>query len=299
MRTVTMLFIAALLGAAGADARAATRAPAACALVDADNENFQMQVPFGVVDGRIYVDARANGRGPFRFAVDTGASGVGRADATLVTQLGLEITGTARNSDGLQTAEAQTTRLDSLELGGLSHRAVDVITRDYSSHMSPEAPFHGIIGREFFADGLLVIDYPARTLSFSRTLSISPRDEGALEYERPFRVPVSIGNVRTQGNLDTGANVSFVLPQALYERVASGPLEPAGAGGLTNTRLETSRAVVGGPFHIGAASVRDIEVRVSDRYPELLVGAHVLQDFVVLIDQGTRAVALCDPRPRR
>ena len=35
------------------------------------------------------------------------------------------------------------------------------------------------------------------------------------------------------------------------------------------------------------------EVRVSDRFPELLVGAHALRDFVLLIDQRSKAVALC------
>ncbi|MGO1542036.1 MAG: aspartyl protease family protein [Luteimonas sp.] len=289
---MTILLAVALLGTPGGDASAGESE--ACALTGADARHFEMQVPFEVVDGRIYVDARVNGQGPLRFAIDTGASGLGRADASLVALLGLQTSGTVANSDGLQTAEARTVRLDSLELSGLSHRVVEVITRDYSEHMSPDAPFHGIIAREFFADGLLVIDYPGKRLLFSRGLSLPPHLEGAVEYERPFRVPVSIGAVRTQGNLDTGANVTFLMPQQLYARVSDGPLAAAGTGGLTNTRVETSRAVVAAPFQIGAASVAEVEVRVSDRYPELLVGARVLQGFVVLIDQRSRTVALCD-----
>ena len=35
-------------------------------------------------------------------------------------------------------------------------------------------------------------------------------------------------------------------------------------------------------------------VRVSDRFPKLLVGAHLLQKFVVLIDQRAKRIALCD-----
>lgn len=48
-----------------------------------------------------------------------------------------------------------------------------------------------------------------------------------------------------------------------------------------------------GPFRIGAAMLSDVEVRVSDKYPELLVGAHALQHFALLIDQRTQAIALC------
>jgi hypothetical protein len=160
-----------------------------------------------------------------------------------------------------------------------------VIARDYDSRMSPDAAFSGIIGREFFADGLLIIDYPERTLSFSRKLSLSPAGSNVLRYERAFRVPVSIGEVRTEGNLDTGADVAFVLPKSLFKRVSDAPLQEAGAGRLTNSRIETMRATVRGPFRIGGVSLSDVPVRVSDRYPELLVGAHALQHFVFMIDQ--------------
>src|SRR5690606_30108584 len=70
---------------------AQVRSPA-CSLVDATTtQDLVMRVPFEVVDGRIYVQAEVDGRGPFRFAVDTGASGLGRADSSLVATLGLEL----------------------------------------------------------------------------------------------------------------------------------------------------------------------------------------------------------------
>jgi predicted aspartyl protease len=266
----------------------------ACKLVGASARDFELRVPFEVVDGRIYVQARVNGRGPFRFAVDTGASGWGRADTTLVSALHLKTGMPATTSDGIQKARVATVHLDSLELGGVSRKDLEVIARDYDSRMSPDAAFSGIIGREFFADGLLIIDYPERTLSFSRTLSLSPTGPNVLRYERAFRVPVSIGEVRTEGNLDTGANVAFVLPKSLFKRVSDAPLQHAGAGRLTNSRIETMRATVRGPFRIGGVSLSDVPVRVSDRYPELLVGAHALQHFVFMIDQRSRSIALCN-----
>jgi predicted aspartyl protease len=252
-------------------------------------------VPFRVVDGRIYVQARVNDEGPFTFAVDTGASGMARADASLTARLRLPLEGSAESSDGVATAHVDTTRLASLDVGGFERRDLAVITRDYGSRASPEARFAGIIGREFFGDGLLVIDYPSRTLTFSRGRGLLRGAAGVLAYDRPFRVPVSIGGVMAQGNLDTGANVTFVLPRSLYDRVSGGPLAAAGAGRLTNTTIETGRARVHGPFRIGTASLSDVEVRVSAAYPELLVGAHALQNFALLIDQRSNSVALCPP----
>ena len=265
----------------------------ACDAAHVPRDAYDMQVPFEVIDGRIYVQANVNGQGPFTFALDTGASGLGRADASLVAKLDLPIEKPVSNSDGVKTSEADTTRFDSLDLGGIARQDLQVITRDYNSKMTPEAAFSGIIAREFFADGMLVIDYVRKTVSFSRRLALSPGQRGVLTYERPFRVPVSIGAVKTVGNLDTGANVAFVLPQALFDQVSSAPADAAGKAQLSNVQVETQRATVHGPFLVGDLRLSDVEVRVSERYPELLVGAHALQDAVVVIDQRSKAVAIC------
>ncbi len=252
-----------------------------------------MQVPFEVIDGRIYVEGEVNGRGPFRFAVDTGASGLGRADARLVTALDLEAGRQASNSDGVGTAQAGTVRLDSIGIGRLMREDLEVITRDYNASMAPEAAIDGIIAREFFVDGLLIIDYPRRVLSFSRTLALSSGHADLLTYQRPFRIPVTLGDMQVEGNLDTGANVTFVLPRAAFDQLDASPPQQAGSGQLANTRIETARATVHGPVRIGALRYSDIEVRVSSDYPEVLIGAHALRDVVVLIDQRSNSLALC------
>lgn len=299
MATSTLL-AAATAAAAATPAPAPDRLPVpersddACALVDATKADALVRIPFETVDGRIYVQASVNDRGPFRFAVDTGASGMARADASLVTSLGLSMHGDTTTSDGVTNATVETTRFDSLELGGLVRRDLEVIARDYNSRNAPEAVFSGIIAREFFSDGLLVIDYPRKTLSFSRALRMPVSGKNVLDYERAFRIPVSIGAVQTLGQLDTGANVSFVLPRALYEQIASGPLEQAGRGQLTNGHVDTWRATLRGPFQVGEVSASDVEVRVSEQFPELLVGAHALQEAVVLIDQRSKTVAVCE-----
>lgn len=278
---------------ASADASLIADDTSACSLVEKASADALLSVPFRVVDGRIYVDVLVNGDGPFTFAVDTGASGIGRADASLVTKLGLQIAGSGETSDGVATARVDTVRLASLDLGGFVRRNLEVTTRDYSSRMSREAAFAGIIGRDFFAEGLLVIDYPRQRLTFSRIPGLVPGEQGVLAYERPFRVPVTIGTVSAEGNLDTGANVSLVLPKALFDRVGGGTIEAAGDGRLTNTTVKTGSSKLARPLRIGAATLSDLTVRVSDSYPELLIGAHILQHFTLLIDQRSRNVAIC------
>lgn len=264
----------------------------ACSTIAIPADDALIRVPFEIVHGRVYVKARVNGGELYTFAVDTGASGMGRADASMTRALALPVTATTETSDGVNVASVDMTHLDSLELGGFVRENLDVITRDYSSGAPPDAAISGIIGREFFADGLLVLDFPSRILEFSRkqTLTAGP---GALSYDRPFRIPVLIGEVEALGNLDTGANISLVLPTALYARVAASPLEAAGRGRLTNTEIETKRATLRGPVRIGSANESNVDIRVSDTFPELLIGGRFLQNYKVAIDQRSQQVAIC------
>lgn len=255
-----------------------------------------VEVPFTTVDGRIYVTAQVNGRRSFRFAVDTGASGIGRADATLTRELALPAADAGHTSDGVSTATVDQVRISTLALGGLVRRNSTVITRDYRSRLRPEAMFAGILGREFFGDGLLVIDYPRSTLTFTRSAGLGPGMAGATGYERAFRVPVTIGTISTTGNIDTGANVAYVMPRSLYEAASREPLRPGPDGQLMNGTIRSERGQLTQPPLIGFARLPTGEVRVSDQFPELLIGAHALQGHAILIDQRTKLVALCPGR---
>ncbi len=141
---------------------------------------------------------------------------------------------------------------------------------------------------------MLILDYPRKTLSFSRSLSLPASDAQLLSYERPFRVPVTVAGLPMQANLDTGANISMVMPKSLYDKIASGPLLPAAPGRLTNTVIETQRSVLEGQVDIGGMSLSKVELHVAEKFPELLLGAHLLQKFAVLIDQRSKRIALCN-----
>jgi predicted aspartyl protease len=273
--------------------RAATLpTPKACTLNSPAKRDL-VRIPFTTVDGRIYVEARVNGKGPFRFAVDTGASGMGRVDATLTQELELPADGTGQSSDGLRTATVDKVTIAEIALGGLVRRELSVISRDYRSRLRPEAMFSGILGRDFFGDGLLVIDYPNRKLTFTRTQRLVPGMAGVVGYERAFRVPITVNGITTTGNIDTGANVALVIPKAFYQQVSKEPLVPGPEGNMMNSSIQLERGRLTGPVQIGLARLAVSEVRVSEQFPEVLIGAHALQNHAVLIDQRTKLVAIC------
>ena len=268
------------------DACVTTRSPASGALVDA---------PFEIVNGRVYAQAMVNGGGPYTFAIDTGASGMGRVDESLTRALQLPRAGEGRSSDGVSVSTVGTVLINSLQIGGLAGKNLEVMSRDYSSAAPVEAKISGIIGRDFFADGLLVIDFPSRRLTFSRNRGLSPSDKNVLPYERPFRVPVTIGSTVLEGNLDTGASVAMVFPPEVFSRVSDAAVDDAGEGRLTNNVVAMGKAVLAGPVRLGEALVTDVEVRVADRFPEVFVGGHILQDYILAFDQRAKLAAVCRP----
>lgn len=265
----------------------------ACRLANLEKIDPVFRIPFRIVEGRVYVDARVNDQGPFVFAVDTGAAGLGRADMSLVERLALPDAGTRPTSDGVTTASAKTVRLDRLELGGMVREQLDVVARDYNRGAPPPTEIAGIIGRDFFADGLLIIDYRARRLTFTRKHGLSPTATGALAYKRAFRVPMHIGDLVTEGHIDTGANVSFLMPKSLFTQLPGGTTGGARRGTLTNTTIDTIDVRLPAPIRVGTATLPDRNGRAAARFPELVIGGKALLGSVFLIDQRSKAVAIC------
>ncbi len=264
----------------------------ACALAAVPGESL-IDVPFERVDGRIYLAVQVNDAGTFRFAVDTGASGIARADTRLVRALRLPPGDSTTHSDGVRVADASTVRFDALALGGVRRQGVVAITRDYNARQSGAAAFDGILAREFFDDGTLVLDFAHQRLRFRRDLALLPAQRDTLAYSRPYRVPVMIGTVAAEAQLDTGANVALVLPTPLYERVSRTAVTPDDPLTLSHGQVESGRTRLDVPVTVGDATLHTLEARVSDRYPEAVIGAHALQDMTVLIDARSRRVALC------
>jgi len=270
----------------------------ACSLAARPGERI-IDVPFDVFDGRIHVQVQVNGSGPYRFAIDTGASGMARADSRLVRKLTLPADASTHHSDGVQTARADTVRIDALALAGLRHSDVTALTRDYNARQSKDAVFDGILARGFFADGVLIIDYPQRRLQFRRDIDLLPAQPDTLAYSRAFRIPVKIGTVTTEAQLDTGANVAMVLPTARFRQASGAAVTTGDRLTLSHGEVDGGRARLDVPVLIGGLALQGLDVRVSDRYPEAVVGAHALQEAVVLIDQRSQQVAVCPSKHHR
>jgi hypothetical protein len=253
-------------------------------------------VPFELSGGRIYVQAFVNGRGPYRFGFDTGASGVGRADTRLATELALPMVTQAQNSDGVAVTTTDVVSVESIRLGPVIQRKAELLSRDYNRNLKAgNQPMMGIIAREFFADKIIVIDYPARTIRF-RDGALDPKAAGVIHYAPGFTIPVCFGELCHPGKIDTGSNRGLVLPKDIAEKVSVGAPVLLGQAARTNSSVSLYEVPVRGPVRVGALTASPSKVLYADPSTDTVnIGSDFLKDYVLTIDSKNELLRIDKP----
>jgi hypothetical protein len=257
-----------------------------------------VSIPFELDHGHIFVDAYVNGKGPYRFGFDTGASGMGRADVRLASELALPKVGEEQNSDGIKVVTTDVVQAESVRLGSLEKREVRLLSRDYNRGKASLPFLMGIIGRDFFADTLLTIDYPRRTLTFSRGRQ-KPGGPGVVPYEAGFTIPVCFGSSCHKGKVDTGSSMSLVVPKDIALALASGQPTHVGTGRRTNSTSELYEVQLGQPITVGGMKAPRVRVLYADPSDSSInIGSDFLKDYVLTIDQRHRLLKISRPDER-
>lgn len=253
-------------------------------------------IPFELDHGHLFVDAFVNGRGPFRFGFDTGASGMGRADSSLTAALSLPKVDEAANSDGIKDETADLVAVESLRLGDLKKRDVQLISRDYNKGRKPGLqPIMGIIAREFFADELVTIDYPAREITFSRG-RLESGDPGVVAYGSGFTIPICFASGCYPGKIDTGSSRSFVVPKELVPKLSASEPVAIGQGLRTNGVATLYEMTLNEPVHVAGVTATNQKALYADPSDAvILIGTDFLKDYVLTIDQQHNLLKLSMP----
>lgn len=253
-------------------------------------------IPFELDHGHIFVSAFVNGRGPFRFGFDTGASGIGRADSSLASTLSLPKVDQVENSDGIQVATADVVAMESLRLGGLEKRNVQLISRDYNKGRNASLqPIMGTIARDFFAEELATIDYPAREITFSQG-RLEAGEAGVVSYGASFTVPVCFASGCYPGKIDTGSSRGFVAPKGLVPKLSASEPAAIGQGLRTNGAATFYEMTLNEPVHVAGVTVTHQKILYAEPSGDVIViGTEFLKDYVLTIDQQNHLLKISMP----
>jgi hypothetical protein len=245
-----------------------------------------------LVHGKPLVMVMVNGKGPFRFVVDTGTSGDAFVTPELAEMLRLSAVGQAQLSDPSKQSDQSipVVVVQSLEFAGVKFR--DIRARVHLLGRG-EGTYQGLLGFSLFRDCILTLNFPSRELTLA-TGSLSPDGEhSVLSFRMRDGIPIvnlCIGGVPTDAQIDSGGD-GLLLPDRLAARLkfASDPAE-FGHGESLSTRFEIKAARLAPNVEIGDYSFKRPFVEIGGVFPLANLGSSPLQAFAVTFDQKNRLV---------
>lgn len=211
------------------------------------------EVRMEVVHGKPYVMVMVNGKGPFRFVLDTGTGAQVLVTAALADQLQMPVVGQARLTDpsGQGQQRSPVVQVDSLSLAGIEFTQVHAVLHSLAAE---DINCQGLLGFALFRDDQLTLDYPGQkmTLAFGalkpdggrRVLPMCIKDGLPI-------VTLTLGERRFDAELDSGG-IGLSLPEHMAARLRfdADPEALANSESLT-TRFLIKAGKLGSDVHAG------------------------------------------------
>lgn len=250
-----------------------------------------------VIHGKPYVTVTIDGKGPFRFIVDTGTGADAMVTPELASQLDLPLAGEARLNDptGQGGKNAPIRKLDILRVAGLDFYSIKAV-----EHALPfgDGSCQGMLGFTLFRDFLLTLDYVNGRMILAQGELAPDGERSVLPFRMPDGVPIArlkIGNRDVEAQIDSGG-AGLSLPERLIPqlRLSAEPEAFAKATSLS-TRFEIKVAKLATDVHLGDITLDHPWVEINPAFPLANFGACPLQHFTVTFDQENKLVRLEGP----
>lgn len=273
----------------------------AIVLADAKAGSVVATLPSTPHRGMPRVNIMLNGKGPYAFAIDTGAPGRVIIDPKVVAELGLPKVGEEMMSDGSDTNQypAPVHGIDSLTFGTKTFSSLTGVVVDMGRWGSTVS---GMFGMEVFKDHVLVLDYAVDRVSIEE--GPLPPADGISRFDvviRPdgmIELPLTVAGQAVKVVLDTGNTIKsgFSAPDGLAAKVRRDEGVVSGTARTVTNTITLRTADLAGPVTLGPNTLPVTEVN----YPtpggfEAILGSAALRGARLKIDQASRRIEITWP----
>jgi predicted aspartyl protease len=259
----------------------------------------------------ILVPVFVEGKGPYEFILDTGAS-ISLLSSELGRSLGVVVTGTEEGMGAGGSHTLELGRVGSLTIGDTELHDVEIALSDQLAQIGAvvQAKIDGDIGYNVLKHFRVTVDYSKHLLNLSAATGESGND-GTVPFEIAPTKPLMVLPVEVNGSgpyrfcLDTGTSMTAISP-ALAARLGismrPGARQGMGAGG----RISVSFGKIAS-LSVGHHRVGDLDVTSADFFSSIaevcgtdfdgIVGYNFLRLFRVTIDYPGGRLLLEPPAP--
>jgi predicted aspartyl protease len=258
---------------------------------------------------------KIDGRGPYRFVIDTAASGTAvlpKLRATLATSLQPDAPAPLDGVSG--RAQIETVRLPRLTADGRTFRNLRAVALPVSS--VDKLGVDGILGADVVANYVLEMNMAGRTWRMAESLEPSAyrRMHAPVPIEltagKAPKLQVRVDGVEMPAILDTGARgtmMNWAAARALGLTPDSPTLKPSDAVKGATSHATPSMSAKFGMLAIGEAHFPDRSIRIADlpvfaalgmaEGPAMILGMDAFRDRRFIVDHPSKKLFISPPGP--
>ena len=253
------------------------------------------QLPMSAQGHLPVIEAKVNGKGPYKFAVDTGFGGNVQVSAAIADELKLPIIGesvagdpSGKNQRTIKIAQVQSIDVGKAHFGEVSAGIGEGL---------PMIGVDGIIGLNLFNSLLVTFDFPKSLF----TIEGGKLDAGSgvLSYTNEHGVPtvdVDVAGHKVSAHIDSGSPAEVTMPLSMAKslELAEEPRVVGHARTVSN-EFDVYAAPLKGDIHVGDIVLTNPRLDFVEIFPIGNLGSRFLKNLVVTFDPKNKKVRFVRP----
>ncbi|HXR39245.1 MAG TPA: aspartyl protease family protein [Terracidiphilus sp.] len=250
--------------------------------------------------GKPYVMVTINGKGPYRFVIDTGTGGDAIVTPAVADELHLPTIGQARLNDpsGLGGAQSPVVFVESIKLAGVEFTEIRAIRHELTNEAGA---CQGLLGFTLFRSYLLTLDFPRRRVLLATGELKPDGGDAVLPFRMPQGVPITaleVAGHAVDAQLDSGGG-GLTLPEALASQLKF-DIDPVvfATGQSLSTRFAIKVAKLASDVKLGKYTFTHPVVEIHPAFRLVNFGSPPMENFTITFDQKNLLVHLAASHKR-
>lgn len=258
-----------------------------------DDETY---IPFDLRTMRPVLEVTINGKGPYKFVLDTGASqsmiSFDLAQDLELPEIGRVSVSAPNSPNSIESPVFSIRELQVGEIKFFKLKAASILDREFMKILKAD----GILSAQDFRGFLVTLDYRKRRMVLKTGQLPEADEQTVFEYYKRNLIPglmLDVDGKKTFFHLDTGSPLSIALPGTLLTKLdyKQQPRMIGQAGTVTGTFL-IYWAQMAGDIKIGKYTIEKPGVQIMGDMPYGNLGYRFFRDYLITFDYFGNKVRL-------